>query len=379
MIPCLDRIARFVLITSDDSFLDVKRRDISIRKMRHTICSPFLSVYARSCRNNIFSCTRYADFYLRCPSDKRNENGVMYKKTYSTYYQQRVSRPSIVSSDDKQHVYQQAMNDVLSSKKFETTLSSLESQGLWSKHMYRTFRNWLLSKDILVHNDILAWEQLQEDWFSRSCDNTSLQTTLMGILNLQRDLFEGNMIDFNDSNKGFSPHEFIATLFPLTKMIFKELSSQYSNQTMITTAVWRKVKESGIVLDESSSEALLSSYHDKASNINEETVQSLIELAMYHEILYKATKSTTIIRTIKLVTSGNVATAEAMVRSSAHKYENSSIVAHALEFVLQGYCESNNIKAAVSLLKWMRRKGLKSSMKMYVMLISTLSENHCLR
>ena len=303
---------------------------------------------------------------------KRTRIDTIYNIHQQRYFTSNRVAKNVAIVPDKHQAYKRAINSILSSKKFEAIHSSMQSQGLWTKNMYTIFHSWISSPDILLGHDSFAWEQLREDWLGQSQNEDELKAALMYMLNMQRDAFQETMIA-----EGFPTGESLASFFLSTKMVFAEFVNQCRNEPHDAMIVWSKVKECGVILDESTSETLLSSFCRETKRRNEGLRECTIEFAMYHEVIHKKTERTTSLRAMELLNSGNPAMAESLLISHGNK---SQITTEALAAVLRVHCKLNNINAAVSLFKRLRkRRRLKLSMDMHILLISTIAKNGCFR
>ena len=217
--------------------------------------------------------------------------------------------PVISNAQGKHNSYVQGVNSILSSSKFQTIQSSLISQGLWSTGMYSFFRNWLSSNNSSCCAT-LDWEQLKEKWLKQPKPGDRSHSSFVRLLSRQKSNFETQMIDGWSTRNEFV---FPTSFFPLAQMVFHELVIQYKIQLCVALAIWDKVKESGIVLNQSTSEILLNVIHH-GSHLNNEKDQ-LIQLAIYHDFLNDATDITANLRALELLKQGNASKAEEVLES----------------------------------------------------------------
>lgn len=324
-------------------------------------------------------------FHNQSPAGRGSDrNNISQKRWLVTH---RLGRMHHVSPDINQS-YNRVVGDILKGKKFQNIQSSLELQGLWSKDICHSFRNWLLSKCTLktTHMD---WGHKIEGWLTQ---NEHTRQSFIEMLSLQRHLFQKHLLASWKIHEGLSPNEFPTSFFPVTQMVFSELADQCTKYPTIALVIWNKTKESGVHLDESTSKSLLKSIYSmgKIEISNENNEQLINELAMYHEFLHGKNEITVSIQALHLLSqdSGNTEMAEQLLRifdlhhdrNVTPPIESKSIISNAFYYVLKDYCQSSNLDGAISLLRRLKRRGgPKPSLEMHILVISCLAANNCLR
>jgi hypothetical protein len=224
-------------------------------------------------------------------------------------------------SSDHRYTYRQAVKNILSSRKYQNIQSSLESQGIWSRDVYTLFRDWLLENNSVLNNESLSWTDLKEDWLlgrASSVQSSTTHPSFTEMLNLQRNSFQQKLLAPKTTN------ELPASFFPMAQMVFQELSTQYlsNKNSSVACDVWRKIKECGIVLNESSVASLLSGMLDKHTKLDatldknlDEELKSFVDVAMYQDLLYGVTDVTTSVRAMEMLSRGDPLMAEKVLKS----------------------------------------------------------------
>ena len=182
--------------------------------------------------------------------------------------------------------------------------------------MFSFFRNWLLSNSSSCC-DTLDWEQLRKEWLKQPKCGDGNHSSFDRLLRIQKNNFETQIIDVWSTRNEF---RFPTSFFSLAKMVFHELVIQYKTQLCVALFIWNKVKESGIVLNQSTSELLLNViYH--GSHFDDEYDQ-LIQLAIYHDSMNGATDITANLRAIELLKQGKASIAEEVLDSLDVSYQS---------------------------------------------------------
>jgi len=242
--------------------------------------------------------------------------------------------------------------------------------------MFSFFRNWLLSNSSSCC-DTLDWEQLRKEWLKQPKCGDGNHSSFDRLLRIQKNNFETQIIDVWSTRNEF---RFPTSFFSLAKMVFHELVIQYKTQLCVALFIWNKVKESGIVLNQSTSELLLNViYH--GSHFDDEYDQ-LIQLAIYHDSMNGATDITANLRAIELLKQGKASIAEEVLDSLDYAQRNDTLMSKPYVLILKSYCESKNVLHAVSLFRRMRRRRLLNqslSLNLHLLVLMTLAETGHLR
>ena len=161
--------------------------------------------------------------------------------------------------------------------------------------------------------------------------------------------------------------------------MIRQLTEQCENksQPSIIFVAWEKIKESGMILNASTLNALLNvaskvvgSKHDL--EMSEQCILALEEIIMYHDVLLGVTD-----KNESLVV-------EAAVKTFKNTAKYSTVLLNSREMaylqifllVLKYHCRTNNVSAAISLLRRMQAlPGVVLESSVYVLVLSTVAEN----
>ncbi|KAL7519868.1 hypothetical protein ACHAWX_004625 [Stephanocyclus meneghinianus] len=338
--------------------------------------------------------TRYCRKMTRQRSDQR------IRKTRETWAPPQIDNHQSGISTGHQYSYHQAMNNVLSGKKFQAIQSSLESQGIWSKDVSVMFREWLLTNDSVIDNDEDEWSSDPFWKVERHHSANTHQSSFMDMLNIRRNKFQRQMLE--SKSKGLrrkdmsttmttTTTEFPASFFPMAQMVLQEVVDQCMTKRnpKVVMEAWEKIRECGVILNESSTVSLLNTMIEcqNCADSTEEleweqqkNTKCIQEAAIYLHFVYGPSDVTANLFAREWLSQGHVTLAEEALKSCVLTAQNKQDISKTYFSILEAYCNSNNVTAAVSLFRSLRRRrGLVPSLDMHLLIISTLAANGYVR
>jgi hypothetical protein len=169
-----------------------------------------------------------------CPSDiqyprtitrRRNHRRVIIHNSFARWASSQMDHHRYA---EDHRSYRRVIRNILSGKKFRTIQSSLESQGIWNKDEYDMFRNWLLTNDSVMDNDISTWKKVWSSDPRYKFGNLLSDThpsSFREMLHLRQKKFRTQMMTMA-SNSTTQLAEFPPSFFPMIQIVFQELFSQ---------------------------------------------------------------------------------------------------------------------------------------------------------
>lgn len=112
----------------------------------------------------------------------------LYSKCNPSYFLHAFNSLAHGSSD--RQPYKREAASILSSRKLLGIQKALETQGIWSKDVMFSFRNWLLTEESTVDPDETRkrWCRMRKKW-SRYQDKDRFRSLFISELKSQRDIF----------------------------------------------------------------------------------------------------------------------------------------------------------------------------------------------
>ncbi|KAL3802226.1 hypothetical protein HJC23_001770 [Cyclotella cryptica] len=290
--------------------------------------------------------------------------------------------------------YHRAIDNILSGKTFRTVQSSLESRGIWSKDAYVMLRSWLLTNPSEIDNDDnirsrKEWSFFPQHYKLANDLSDAHPSSFREMITLRQDEFRRHMLGSTSMmTKGT---EFPVSFFPMVQMVFQEFASQciIERNPKVVFRAWKKIKECGVILNESSTISLMNTLNayqtdgdSNAHNVGGEEhkmKQSMQEMAIYLYCLYGASDGTATLLAREMLSQGKTSLAEEALKSCVLTTHNKDDISKAYFDVLEAYCKSNDVEAAVSLFRRLKRRRGVLSFDMHLLLISTLAVNGHLR
>mmetsp|Transcript_6199 Transcript_6199/g.11077 ORF Transcript_6199/g.11077 Transcript_6199/m.11077 type:complete len:571 (+) Transcript_6199:132-1844(+) len=315
-----------------------------------------------------------------------------------------LSHPSSYSDHQP---YKREMLSILSSKKLLGIQKALQTQGIWSDDNLMTFRKWLVMEEPMIASDPdetrTRWCRMKKQWNRQAQyqdkDDDGFRSLFLSELKSQREIFIHHATTNTNSSSTInnppsnSSSQSTTTLpqsfFSVSQQVIRQLAEQCENksQPSIIFAAWEKIKESGMILNASTLNALLNvaskvyavksfQKFDSAGGGSQQDllekssrVLALEEIVMYHDVLCGPTdKSESLV-------------AEAAVKTfkNTQKYQRNSREMTYLQIyllVLKYHCNMNNVSAALSLLRRMQALGgVVLETWIYCLVLSTIAEN----